>query len=337
MEITPWMVIGFLLAAYSVTANDSLQTLGSYLSSNEHRTPKRVQMVFLCTLTASVMMMGWFINNGEPAWGRLTAFPQPDCLTWAYLIPPIAVLVLTAWGAPVSTSFLVLSAFVPGTIGTLVAQSVLGYLFALSLGLAVWGLGLTLLERLLKPNHQASANSNNVWYFLQWCSTGSLWGLWLVQDLANIFIFLPRNIGLIPMLLCTTALCSGLCALVAIGGGPIQGLLRSKTNASDLRSATVIDLMFAICLLVQTQLSSFPLSTTWVFLGLLGGREIALTLRQRSTENAAANTAENDSSTNAMGRLSKNLSQDIWKAGVGLIVSLTIALGIQPLISLTTS
>jgi hypothetical protein len=154
-----------------------------------------------------------------------------------------------------------------------------------------------------------------------------------VQDLANIFIFLPRSIGFIPMLLCTTALCSGLCALVAIGGGPIQGVLRSKTDASDLRSATVIDLMFAICLLTQTQLSSFPLSTTWVFLGLLGGREIALTLRQRSAEKPA----EEDPSTNAMDHLRKNLSQDIWKAGIGLIVSLTIALGIQPLISLTTS
>ena len=154
-----------------------------------------------------------------------------------------------------------------------------------------------------------------------------------MQDLANIFIFLPRSIGFIPMLLCTTALCSGLCALVAIGGGPIQAVLRSKTDASDLRSATVIDLMFAICLLTQTQLSSFPLSTTWVFLGLLGGREIALTLRQRSTEN----TAEEDPSTKAVDHLSKNLSQDIWKAGIGLIVSLTIALGIQPLISLTTS
>ena len=154
-----------------------------------------------------------------------------------------------------------------------------------------------------------------------------------MQDLANIFIFLPRSIGFIPMLLCTTALCSGLCALVAIGGGPIQGVLRSKTNASDLRSATVIDLMFAICLLTQTQLSSFPLSTTWVFLGLLGGREIALTLRQRSAENPA----EEDPSTNAMDPLSKNLRQDIWKAGIGLIASLTIALGIQPLISLTTS
>ena len=189
MEITPWMVIGFLLAAYSVTANDSLQTLGSYLSSNEHRTPKWVQMVFLCTLTASVLIVGWFINDGEPAWGRLTAFPQPDCFTWAYLIPPIAVLALTVWGAPVSTSFLVLSAFVPGNIGTLVEQSVSGYLLALSLGLAVWGLGLTLLERLFEPNHRAGSEFNRLWYGLQWCSTGSLWSLWLVQDLANIFIF----------------------------------------------------------------------------------------------------------------------------------------------------
>ena len=333
MEITPWMVIGFLLAAYSVTANDSLQTLGSYLSSNEHRTPKGVQMMFVCTMTAIVLMGGWFINNGEPAWGRLASFPQPDCFTWAYLIPPIAVLALTAWGAPVSTSFLVLSAFEPGNIGTLVERSVSGYLLALSLGLAVWGLGLTLLERLFKPNHQPSTNItsdfNRLWYGLQWCSTGWLWSLWLVQDLANIFIFLPRSLGLIPMLLCTAALCLGLCALVAFGGGPIQGVLRSKTNTADLRSATMIDLMFAICLLTQTQVSNFPLSTTWVFLGLLGGREIALALRQRS--------AEHDGSTQAIAQLSKNLSQDIWKAGVGLIVSLMIAVGIQPLIALTTS
>ena len=102
------------------------------------------------------------------------------------------------------------------------------------------------------------------------------------------------------MLLCSTALCSGLCALVAIGGGPIQ-------TAQQLPP--------------QYELS---------FLGLLGGREIALTLRQRSTEN-------DHHSTNAMDHLSKNLSQDIWEAGVGLIMSLTIGLEIQPLISFTTS
>jgi hypothetical protein len=58
MEVTPWMVIGFLLAAYSVTANDSLQIVGSYLSSNEHRTPKGVQMMFLRTMTAVVLIGG---------------------------------------------------------------------------------------------------------------------------------------------------------------------------------------------------------------------------------------------------------------------------------------
>ena len=333
MEITPWMVIGFLLAAYAVTANDSLQTLGSYLSSNEHRTPLGVQMLFLCTMTTIVLMGGWFINHGEPAWGRLASFPQPDCFTWVYLIPPLAVLALTAWGAPVSTSFLVLSAFVPENIGTLVERSVSGYLLALSLGLAVWGLGVALLERLFQTNHQPSSDTNSafnkLWFGLQGCTTGWLWSLWLVQDLANIFIFLPRSIELIPMLLCTAALCLGLCALVAVGGGPVQDVLRSKTNTSDLRSATVIDLMFATCLLTQTLLSNVPLSTTWVFLGLLAGREIALTLRQRSSEN--------DGSANAINQLSKNLSQDIWKAGVGLIVSLTVALGIQPLIALTAN
>ena len=116
MEITPWMLIGFLLAACSVTANDSLQTLGSYLTSNKKCTPKAVQMVFLCSITTVVLMLGWLINSGDPSWGRLESFPQPEYLTWAYIIPPVALLILTTWGAPVSTSFLVLSAFVPEQI-----------------------------------------------------------------------------------------------------------------------------------------------------------------------------------------------------------------------------
>jgi len=36
MEISIiWMYIGFLLAAYSVIANDSVQTLGTFLASNK--------------------------------------------------------------------------------------------------------------------------------------------------------------------------------------------------------------------------------------------------------------------------------------------------------------
>ena len=50
MDVNIWMIVGFLLAAYSVVANDSLQTLGTYISSNKKRTPKAVQMLFICTV-----------------------------------------------------------------------------------------------------------------------------------------------------------------------------------------------------------------------------------------------------------------------------------------------
>ena len=325
IDINIWMIIGFLLAGFSVVANDSLQTLGTYISSNRQRTPKSVQMIFVCCITSIVLFLGWYLHQGEPAWGRLESFPVPERFTWAYIIPPIAVLVLTAWGAPVSTSFLVLSSFVPENIGRLLGSSISGYVMAFFLGLAAWGFGIWLLERWIFRRNQDSQEINKIWYVIQWFSTGFLWSMWLVQDLANIFVYLPRNLNFISMGVCTLILCVGLCMLIVIGGGPIQGVLRSKTNTSDLRSASLIDFMFGLCLLFKAFLSSFPLSTTWVFLGLLAGRELALRIRELEQKTVFTNQMN--------GSLSSVIGSDLGKASVGLIVSLVIALGIQPLIS----
>lgn len=319
------MIIGFLLAGFSVVANDSLQTLGTYISSNRQRTPKSVQMIFVCCITSIVLFLGWYLHQGEPAWGRLDSFPVPERFTWAYIIPPIAVLALTAWGAPVSTSFLVLSSFVPENIGRLLGSSISGYVMAFFLGLAAWGFGIWLLERWIFRRNQDSQEISKIWFVIQWFSTGFLWSMWLVQDMANIFVYLPRNLNFISMGVCTLILCVGLCMLIVIGGGPIQAVLRSKTNTSDLRSATLIDFMFGLCLLFKAFLSSFPLSTTWVFLGLLAGRELALRIRELEQKNIFTNQM--------YGSLSSVIGSDLGKASVGLIVSLVIALGIQPLIS----
>ena len=319
------MIIGFLLACFSVVANDSLQTLGTYISSNRQRTPKSVQMIFVCCITSIVLFLGWYLHQGEPAWGRLDSFPVPERFTWAYIIPPIAVLALTAWGAPVSTSFLVLSSFVPENIGRLLGSSVSGYVLAFFLGLTAWGFGIWLLERWIFRRNQDSQEISKIWFVIQWFSTGFLWSMWLVQDMANIFVYLPRNLNFISMGVCTLILCVGLCMLIVIGGGPIQAVLLSKTNTSDLRSATLIDFMFGLCLLFKAFLSNFPLSTTWVFLGLLAGRELALRIRELEQKNIFTNQM--------YGSLSNVIGSDLGKASVGLIVSLVIALGIQPLIS----
>ena len=34
MDLTIWALLGFMFAVYAVTANDSIQTLGTYISSN---------------------------------------------------------------------------------------------------------------------------------------------------------------------------------------------------------------------------------------------------------------------------------------------------------------
>ena len=321
MEASALQIIGFLLAAYSVVANDSLQTLGTYLSSNKGRTPKALQMLFICGVAAAVLLIGWFLHPaggglGDPAWGRLEKFPQPDNFTWVYLLPPIAVLALTQWGAPVSTSFLVLSAFEPKNATKLVLNSLSGYVMAFVLALVVYGLLMWILEKKVLRTNQEGTEVKNYWFALQWLSTGWLWSQWLVQDMANIYVYLPRQLSFGEMALSALMLCIGLCVLVWIGGGPIQGVLRSKINTNDLRSATVIDFLFGCVLFWKANITQFPLSTTWVFLGLLAGREIAVRIRLKLSDRQP---------------LYKVLGSDLFKAGIGIVVSLIVALAIQPL------
>ena len=89
MDVNIWMVVGFLLAAYSVVANDSLQTLGTYISSNRARTPKWIQMSFICAITLVVLGLGWCINKGIQPGGVWSSFPflrpspgRTSCRPW---------------------------------------------------------------------------------------------------------------------------------------------------------------------------------------------------------------------------------------------------------------
>ena len=72
-------------------------------------------------------------------------------------------------------------------------------------------------------------------------------------------------------------------------------------------------------------MSSFPLSTTWVFLGLLAGREFALRIKELQCKTTFTNQTN--------GSVAMVIGSDLGKATVGLMVSLLVALGIQPLIA----
>ncbi|MGF1454303.1 MAG: hypothetical protein ACFB6R_02875 [Alphaproteobacteria bacterium] len=308
------MFVGFMFAAYSIVANDAIQTLGTFLSSNSHR-PWWLLWLYASTILTGVLVYGWFVNYGDVAYGRLAKFPEPEGgVTWIHVIPPIFILLLTRFGIPVSTTFLVLTVFAPTNTQAVLMKSVLGYGVAIGVGLLVY----LAVSRLLEKRFMESAGDKPGWYWVvfQWASTGFLWSQWLIQDLANIFVYLPRELDASVLVFSVVFMLLLHAIIFARRGGEIQKIVTSKTNTTDIRAATIIDLIYAFILLYFKQISNIPMSTTWVFLGLLAGREIALTLMVQHRP---------------IFQSVKMAVQDLARALLGLAVSFALAFGLPAL------
>ena len=311
-----YMAVGFLLAAYAVVANDSIQTLGTFLASNAHR-PWWLLWLFASGVLVLVLLYGWLVNDGDVAYGRLSKFPvPPGGVSWIHAIPPLALLILTRLGVPVSTTFLVLTVFAvtggqPGNLDAMLVKSGTGYVVAF---VSAWMLFLLVFKRASAYFHRTRGQAiPNYWVFLQWSSTGFLWSQWLIQDLANIFVYLPRELSPAWLVFGTVALVAMQGYIFYQFGGEIQKIVTSKTDTTDIRAATIIDFIYGVVLLVFKEWSDMPMSTTWVFLGILAGREFALSVYLADTS--------------TKGTLRKVIS-DAAKALAGLVVSIVLAFGL---------
>jgi hypothetical protein len=268
------MWLGFILAGYAVVGNDSIQTLGTFLSSNEER-PWYVLWAFAGSILALTLIYGWFQYGGDVSYGRLEKYAFVEDMTWPYLLPPLVLMLLTRTGIPVSTSCLVLTFFKPKGLVAMTLKSILGYALAFLLAIIVWQFVTKLLDKRFMENKITASQKRN-WTILQWCSTGFLWGQWLIQDFANIYVYLPRSLSGVEIGISLTILLTMLGIIFYSKGGNIQKIVKAKTNTTDIRSATIVDFIYGILLLFFKEFSNVPMSTTWVFLGLLAGREIAI-------------------------------------------------------------
>ncbi|AKX57495.1 hypothetical protein [Thiopseudomonas alkaliphila] len=65
-----YMVVGFMLAAYSIIANDAIQTLGTFISSNSNR-PWWILWLFASSVLVVVLLYGWYSSTtGDASYGR---------------------------------------------------------------------------------------------------------------------------------------------------------------------------------------------------------------------------------------------------------------------------
>ena len=105
----------------------------------------------------------------------------------------------------------------------------------------------------------------------------SVFMVYLVNhDMANIAVYLPRSVPFDMMLMVSAVFVIGLAFMFREGGGKIQKIVIEKHNTRYVRSATLIDLFYWLVLWFFKELNDIPMSTTWVFVGLLCGRELAM-------------------------------------------------------------
>ncbi|MEM8987549.1 MAG: hypothetical protein AAGC95_12590 [Pseudomonadota bacterium] len=338
MDYNIFAIVGFLFAAYAVVGNDALQTLGTFINSNK-RLHWTVLYLFAASILVVVFVYGYVTSGGDPAFDRLNRFGVENggavtgpAVEWYHILPPLTLLFLTRLGIPVSTTFMVLTIFAStANLQSMLIKSGLGYIVAFGVGGLTYAILAPTLERFfIKTKDQQYAAG---WVVLQWMTTAYLWGVWLMQDFANIFIFLPleyvpvdgggymATISPIYAYGGLAAIAVFLAVTFANAGGPVQRILKSKTSVTDIRSATIIDFMFGTILFVFKEMSDIPMSTTWVFLGLIAGREYAIATIDKVRPIAAT---------------SKIVLSDAGKAIIGLIISVVLALGLPWLASQVT-
>ena len=270
--VTLWMAVGFLFAAYSVIANDSVQTLGTWIASNNERFNWKIMGGAASAVLLYTLWYGWYMNGGDISYGRLNKIPFQE-IQWYHAAAPGLLLILTRIGVPVSTSFLVLSAFASTfVLEKMLMKSMMGYAVAAVAAYIIW----IVVSRILNEAKPVKEEHKKWWRIGQWITTGFLWFTWLSHDMANIAVFLPRQIPIDLMIVISSVFVFGLWYMFREGGGKIQQIVLEKHNTRYVRSATIIDGVYWLILFFFKELNDIPMSTTWVFVGLLCGRELAM-------------------------------------------------------------
>ncbi len=309
------MWIGFSLAGYSAIANDSIQTIGTFIASNGHRKWWHlwlyIGLIFVVTVTIS-----WVLFEGDVTYQRLSTkgFEQaPTRFAFLQIAAPIFLLIITRLRMPVSTTFLLLSSFTTSTnaIVEVLAKSLTGYVVAFVAAISAWYLLSGFIKRILV------GKAHRAWDIAQWMTSGTLWAIWIMQDAANIAVYLPRQLDIYQFVAFTGFIFFGLGLIFFLKGDKIQEVVNEKSDVTDVRAATLIDLVYALILIVFQWINTVPMSTTWVFIGLLGGRELAMKIGSRRKD---------------LPKTVKMIGKDVLFAGIGLAVSVIIAVAVNPIV-----
>ena len=264
---------------------------------------------------AGTLTYGWIVYDGDITFGRLNKIPYIE-IQWYHAVAPAVLVLLTRIGIPVSTTFLVLSAFASTVVlEKVLLKSIVGYAIAATSAYIIWFVISKFINE--KDDEITDPKRQVFWRNSQWVASGFLWCTWLMHDVANIAVYLPRKLSPILFILVISYFIILLFYIFWREGGSIQKIVLEKTGVRYARSCTIIDIVYCIVLYFFKELNDLPMSTTWVFVGLLCGRELAIATHHK---------------TNIRKYVFPIIGKDFLKMIFGLAISAGIVLSIHYII-----
>ncbi|UJH92440.1 hypothetical protein LZ575_08030 [Antarcticibacterium sp. 1MA-6-2] len=94
------MWIGFFFAAYATVANDSIQSLGTFIESNKNMS-WWILWLYVGSIFLLVVTFSWLYFDGDVTYQRLlkpdgsTNYPHPENFSFFQIIAPLILLILT--------------------------------------------------------------------------------------------------------------------------------------------------------------------------------------------------------------------------------------------------
>lgn len=303
-----WFVMTIIL--YNVIKNSFIQMLGTFISSNKKMNRLNL-FLYLALVFVLNIAVAWKTRGGEIHRGLLDEVAYQKSLSPYVLLVPVLLNLFTTFSIPISATFLTIPLFShENSIISNLTRAFSGYFIAFCTSFGLWTVIYGKYKKFLK-----NGENYNLWRATQYLSVGMLWYAWLSTSMSSCLVFLPRVFDrrslwlflMVGVLLLAIILCDGI-------NRKMEEIVEEKSDTKNLRSSVIFNLAQSLLLLLFKFNGHVHVATSWLFLGMLDGRELAIT-------NIKATPMSGYSYRLCM----QKITRDLTRAIVGIMVSLTFS------------
>ncbi len=301
-----WFMIA--VSSYTVIGNNYIQTIGSFIVNNKKRS--KINWIFLSFSFIITTLISWFIYEGEVDYSLLKNIEYQKDLDIVIILIPLLLNIFTKYGIPVSATFLIIPLFsTSNTIHIMITKTITSYFLAFIVSFFIWSF---IYKNFINKIKNTSEDLNRLWNIAEYITTALVWMAWNILSICVFVVFVDRQFNIYELIIFNMIIIFILYLLINNSGGKIEKIIKEKRDSNNKKTVTIFNLIFAIILLYLQFFSNVPLTTTWVFLGLLAGKELAMTYVESSLFASGRN----------MKASIAKIIVDLNKAIVGIVFSL---------------